>query len=154
MSLITSNVTLNTYINRYKTSITTNSFTTKAITSKTSKVEDTIIGYSSELKTLFCLEYSTNLTNNNYLAHLKKKHLGIYNSYKEGDLLGRLSTKVEELDYYPTLEDLRIELGYNRYLFRELPLVLGNFKCRDCFYININREKVRKHYNKEHTSSS
>ena len=117
---------------------------------KTITLEDTIIKYSKDIKVLFCSNCLINLTTTNYIKHLKKKHLGIYNNYKEEDLINILKSKIANLEFN-TLEETVELLKFNKYYFKELPLIFNNYKCLECNFININRKSIRIHYNKKHS---
>ena len=117
----------------------------------TTILENTIITYNYDIKVLFCANCSRNLTIENYIKHLKKFHLDIFNNYQENNIINVLKNKVNTLEYN-NIEILKTVLEPNKYYFKELPLIFNNFKCLDCDYININYKEIRKHYNKNHSS--
>ena len=117
---------------------------------ETITLEDTIIKYSKDIKVLFCSNCLINLTTTNYIKHLKKKHLGIYDNYKEEDLINILKSKIANLEFN-TLEEIVELLKFNKYYFKELPLIFNNYKCLEFNFININRKSIRIHYNKIHS---
>ena len=80
---------------------------------ETITIENTIIEYSKDIKVLFCSNCLINLTTTNYIKHLKKKHLGIYNNYKEEDLINILKSKIANLEFN-TLEEIVELLKFNK----------------------------------------
>ena len=111
---------------------------------------DTIIKYSKDIKVLFCSNCLINLTSTNYIKHLQKKHLGIYNNYEEEKLINTLKSKIASLEFN-NIEEIVEELEFNKYYFKELPITFNNYKCLERNFTNINRKNIRIHYNKEHS---
>ena len=120
---------------------------------KTITIENTIIKYSKDIKVLFCSNCLINLNTTNYIKYLKKKHLGIYNNYKEENLINTLKDRIINLEFN-TLEEIVEVLEFNKYYFKELPITFNNYKCLECNFININRKNIRIHFNKKHIRDS
>ena len=147
----TSNTALNNFILNNREHFTISNFNTNVDRLNTTKLEDTVFSYSRDLGVLFCLECCINLTTLNYIQHLKKRHIGLYKSYRSTTKLELLNTRIESLEY-STLDSLKDKLSYNQYYIKELPLLFNNYKCKECLFVNIDRKSVRNHYNKEHPS--
>lgn len=152
MSSIINNTTFNNYIKDNKDLITINNYNLVDF-STIIKLEDTIIYYSNNIKILFCSSCFTNLTRDNYLNHIKKKYTLAYNTYKKSSILNNLINKINSLEFF-TLDLIKEELSCNKYYYKYLPLTFNNFKCLECFYININKKAIRIHYNKEHNNNN
>ena len=101
MSLVTTLNYINNYIKDNKNNITLEVYTieNKVKPTNTITLENTILKYNLDIKVLFCLNYSINLTNTNYIKHLKKKYSNIYNIYIEEDLTRALINKVYTLEF-------------------------------------------------------
>ena len=120
---------------------------------ETITIENTIIKYSKDIKVLFCSNCLINLNTTNYIKYLKKKDLGIYNNYKEENLINTLKDRIINLEFN-TLEEIVEVLEFNKYYFKELPINFNNYKCLECNFINTNRKNIRIHFNKKHIRDS
>ena len=107
------------------------------INTTTINIENTPFTFNNNLKLLFCKSCFINLTNINYLEHLKKKHLETYKSFKKEDL-EYIIQKLELANY----EILENKLTYNKYYFKELIINYKGFKCLECLYINNNSKAI------------
>lgn len=153
MSSINNNKDLNNYFINNKDIITLENYNNNISPTTTTTLENTIINYNSNIKALFCFNCRINLTKSNYINHLKKRHSIIYKDYKNNNKLNSLLNKVNSLDFYD-IDEINTELGYNKYYFRELPIIFNNYKCRECLYINIDRKNIRIHFNKNHDNNN
>ena len=153
MSSIINNKDLNNYFINNKDILTLENYNNNISPTITTSLENTIITYNNSIKAIFCSNCSINLTYNNYLNYLKKRHSIIYKEYKNNNILNSLVNKINSLEFYD-LNKIIKELEYNKYYFKELPIIFNNYKCLECLYTNINREKIRKHFNKNHSNTN
>jgi hypothetical protein len=151
MSSISNNKDLNDYFINSKELITLEAYNNFNSPSTTIVLGDTIINYSTTIKVLFCSKCSINLTNSNYINHLKKNHSLTYKEYNNNNKLKSLISLIDTLEFL-ILDKLREELSYNKYYFKELPIILNNFKCLEYLYTSINRKGLRIHFNKNHSN--
>jgi superfamily II DNA/RNA helicase len=152
MSSINNNKGLNSYLINNKDLITFSNYN-NIEPSTTISLENTILSYNSNIKAIFCLNCSVNLVKSNYIKHLSKFHSRLFKEYKESNIFKDLEDKIKSLEVL-SIEDTIEELGYNKYYFKELPLLFNNFKCKECFFINISRKNIRIHYNKIHFNNN
>lgn len=152
-SIINNNKDLNTFFTSSKDKIILETYLKDIIPSTSTILEDTIIIYNNSIKVLFCINCSINLTKVNYINHLKKRHSILYNKYKNNNILDYLINKVNSLEFYK-LEEIKAKLGFNKYYFRELPILFNNYKYLEYLYININRKLVRIYYNNTHFNNN
>lgn len=151
--IINNNKDLNTFFTSSKDKIILETYLKDIIPSTSTILEDTIIIYNNSIKVLFCINCSINLTKVNYINYLKKRHSILYREYKNNNILDSLINKVNSLEFYE-LEEIKAELGFNKYYFRELPILFNNYKYKECLFINIDRKNVRIHYNNTHSNNN
>lgn len=127
MPFINNNKDFNKYFNYNKDIINLNNYNNLSPTS-TTKLEETIIKYNSKIGVLFCSNCSINLSKFNYKKHLSNRHTLAYNNYNKTSIFNNLVKKVDTLEL-KSFEAIREELSFNKYFFKDLPIILNNYKC-------------------------
>ena len=117
--------------------------------SPTSKLSNSIITYSRDLNLVFCSSCRTNLISTKVIEHLAKIHSNLYSTYKSNNIIENLEAILERIEP-ASIEELKNSIEPNNYLFKELDLLLNNYKCLECLYIATSSKEIRKHFRKEH----
>ena len=142
----TSNITLNTLL---KDSLYTKKDFKNIESTYTTIIANTIIRYSSELNIFFCSTCLISLVSNKVLEYLNRRYKTLLETYKE-DNRYIILLDIERLYYKASIEEVKANIEYNSFYFKELDLNLEGYKCLECDYLDTYSRGIRMYFRLKH----
>ena len=113
----------------------------------TRPIQGSCICYCPSLEVLLCLGCSRCLSPDTYLQHLKRRHSTAYR-HLDPRALARLQQEISGLSL--TSVDELVAISHNTHYFPDLPITFNNFKCQECWFVDVNKKVVRTHFHAQH----